>query len=75
MRKECPICQSENVRVINFKGSLAVICNECGYDEREDLETGDEEDVVVPEERTSQKAKKQHTPYKTGGPKRTQKKK
>lgn len=39
-------------------------CTECGYDERDEAS-------IVPEERTSQKAKGEYTPYKTGGSRRT----
>lgn len=60
----CPKCNSENVKIVEYLGTKCIVCKECGYDEREDLEQ-------VPEQRSSQKAKGQYSPYKKGGSKRT----
>ncbi len=62
----CKRCNSTSIKIVNYLGIKCQVCNDCGYDEREAYE-------VFPEERSSQKAKGSYSPYKTGGPKRTQK--
>ncbi len=62
--KKCPQCHSEDVDVVEYNGAHVVSCNECSFTEEGFLDD-------FPEERTSQKAKKQHSPYKAGGGKRT----
>lgn len=62
----CKHCNSTNIKIVNYLGIKCQVCSDCGYDEREAYE-------VFPEERSSQKAKASYSPYKTGGPRRTQK--
>ena len=64
---KCGKCGSDNVKIVAYQGTNCIVCDECGYDEREELD-------LVPEDRSSQKAKDSFSPYKTGGPRRTQKK-
>jgi len=59
---ECPKCDSKNAVYEDYMGVQCIICSDCGYDECKELE-------VYPEEKVSQKAKAQHSPYRTGGPK------
>ena len=56
MRK-CPKCGSEEVKEDEL-GNL--VCSDCGYDES-----------IAGGERSSQKAKGEHSPYQAGGGKRT----
>lgn len=63
---KCPQCKSAKIKMIDDNGVSFIQCLQCGYDELED-------DDTFPETRTSQKAKGQYSPYKTGGSKRTQK--
>jgi uncharacterized Zn finger protein len=65
--KKCPKCGSSNVEEVLYSGTTLILCNECGYDERDEYD-------VVPEEKTSQKAKGRYSPYKTGGKRRSSKK-
>lgn len=60
---KCEKCKSSKVRPYKYENADCYECNNCGYDSCEDVE--------FPEERTSQKAKGQFSPYKTGGSKRT----
>jgi ribosomal protein L37AE/L43A len=62
--QKCTKCNSTKIKVVEFMGSKMYYCTECGYDERDEAS-------IVPEERTSQKAKGEYTPYKTGGSRRT----
>ncbi|MFC1768868.1 hypothetical protein ACFLZX_03825 [Nanoarchaeota archaeon] len=64
MIKCCPKCGSENVKFSVYDGAPIVTCSDCGYDESSDLE-------VYPEERSTQREKSKHSPYKKGGHKRT----
>ena len=66
IKKNCPKCKSDNVKIINYMDIKCVVCNECGYDESKQYE-------VFPEEKKSQKAKGRYTPYKVGGFKRVRK--
>ncbi|MBW2996579.1 hypothetical protein KY332_04750 [Candidatus Woesearchaeota archaeon] len=62
--KKCPKCGSTNTKTVEFMGAKVHFCKDCGYDERDELS-------VVPEQRTSQREKTRHSPYKAGGGKRT----
>ncbi len=62
----CPKCNSKKITVAEYQNIMCMVCKDCGYDERNLYD-------IVPEERTSQKAKAEHTPYKTGGAQRSQK--
>lgn len=63
---KCPQCKSVKIKVITDQGLEFIQCSKCGYDDLEDDET-------FPETRTSQKAKGNYSPYKTGGKNRTNK--
>ncbi len=67
--KECPKCGSGNVKVVKVGSSEFLVCENCGYDESEHVLE------VYPEEKSSQKAKSRHSPYKAGGSQRTIKRK
>ncbi len=69
MKKEtkCPKCQSKEMVVEQYMGLPCLVCKNCGYDEASQYD-------LYPEEKTSQKAKGNFSPYKTGGGKRTVKK-
>jgi len=56
----CPRCKSENVKVVKHLTIKCIICNDCGYDERDQYD-------VYPENKT----KHYKDPYKAGGPRRT----
>jgi len=62
--KNCPKCNSDKVKLVDYLGVKCIVCKKCGYDETKQLE-------VYPEEKTSQKEKGRHSPYKTGGHNRT----
>ncbi len=64
--RTCPKCGSKDNTIAEYQDIPCMTCKKCGYDERDLYD-------IVPNERTSQKAKGEHTPYKTGGAKRTQK--
>ena len=64
--KNCPKCSSNNVKIINYMGVKCIVCNNCGFDESKQYD-------VFPEEKKSQKAKGQYTPYKVGGFRRVKK--
>ena len=66
IKKSCPQCKSNNVRVIDYLGIKCIICSSCGFDESAQYE-------VFPEEKKSQKAKGKHNVYKAGGFGRTKK--
>ncbi len=66
MSKKCPKCSSLNVKSISYLGAKVLKCSDCGFDESALLD-------VFPEDKSSQKAKGSYSPYKTGGPRRTQK--
>ncbi|MEK6969743.1 MAG: hypothetical protein AABW48_04920 [Nanoarchaeota archaeon] len=59
MQRNCPKCNSSNVKVIEEEGIFFIVCNSCGYDE---LEAD-----FFPEDRSSQREKNKFSPYKTGG--------
>ena len=56
----CPRCKSDDVKEVDYMGSIMLVCGNCGYDERQTYD-------VFPESKTSQKAKKEFSPYKSGG--------
>ena len=57
---KCPKCSSFNVEPYLFQSVEVIKCNNCGFDEGEELEQ-------FPTEKTSQKAKGKYTKYKVGG--------
>jgi hypothetical protein len=59
---KCPECGSNDVEVVNYRGSEVRICKTCEFDERDefDAEGG---------EKSNQKAKGSYSPYHAGGPK------
>jgi transcription initiation factor TFIIIB Brf1 subunit/transcription initiation factor TFIIB len=59
MKELCPICSSNNVVVERYQGTMCIVCQDCGYDEKEDLDTS-------ATFKTNQKAKSENNPYKTG---------
>lgn len=61
----CPKCKSDKVKLVLYRGIKCFLCKNCGFDERDVYEQ-------YPESRSSQKAKARYTPYKAGGPRRTQ---
>lgn len=67
MTKPCPKCGSKETKTESYMDINVLICQNCGYDESTIYE-------LYPEQKTSQKAKGQFTPYKTGGGKRAVKK-
>ena len=64
MKTKCPKCGSKNIKIVDYMGAKVLVCKKCGYDERDSLS-------IVPEQRTSQREKTRHSPYRTGGGKRT----
>lgn len=66
MRK-CPKCSSYNVEPYIYQSAEVIKCNECGFDEGDEMEQ-------FPTEKTSQKAKGNFTKYKSGGSRRARKK-
>ena len=65
---KCHKCGSYNVEPYLYQSVEVIKCNDCGFDESSQYE-------VYPQQKTSQKAKGKFTPYKTGGSKRTARKK
>jgi len=63
---KCPRCRSKDVKITKYRGTKAIICRSCDFDERDELDT-------TPSIRTDQKAKRRFSPYKTGGSRRTEK--
>jgi uncharacterized Zn finger protein len=60
----CPKCGSGNIRLVKYMSIKTIKCNNCGFDESGAY-------YIVPEQKTSQKAKGRYSPYKTGGNRRT----
>ncbi|MBT7902896.1 hypothetical protein HN587_03460 [Candidatus Woesearchaeota archaeon] len=60
----CPKCKSKNVKIIIYCETNCMICNDYGYDTRNELD-------ITPEQKSNQKVKSQFSPYKTGGKNRT----
>lgn len=65
-KQTCPRCRSSEVFVVRYRGTSCVVCRACGYDERDEYE-------VFPEQRSTQREKASHSPYRRGGKNRTQK--
>jgi DNA-directed RNA polymerase subunit M/transcription elongation factor TFIIS len=65
MKKNCPKCGSTQTKKEAYIEIDVLICKACGYDESSLYE-------IYPQQKTSQKAKGQFSPYKAGGGKRTQ---
>ena len=59
---KCPRCESENTEKIKILGSYSLHCNNCSYDESEELETQNEKS-----------GKKSRNVYRTGGGRRSAK--
>ena len=66
MKNICPKCKSNNIKIVDYLGTKCIICKACNYDATNQYD-------VYPEQKTSQKEKGRHTPYKTGGHKRSRK--
>lgn len=62
----CPCCGSNNVKFLTLKNSKFLVCDDCNYDESEEILE------IYPNERKSRSGK--GTPYKKGGHQRTMKK-
>lgn len=62
-KKSCPKCYSDNIKTVDYLGIKCIICENCGFDQTRQYE-------VYPEQKTSQKEKARHSPYKAGGPQR-----
>ncbi|HLC66199.1 MAG TPA: hypothetical protein VJK52_01020 [Candidatus Nanoarchaeia archaeon] len=62
----CPRCKSTNIRLVEYMGKMCIVCNDCGYDERQQYE-------IYPEQKTSQREKERFSPYRIGGARRTAK--
>ena len=65
---KCPKCGSKNIKLYTYLGIKTIKCKKCGFDESSVYE-------VYPEQKASQKAKGNYAVYKTGGSRRTIKKK
>lgn len=66
--KKCPKCSSFDIEPYLYQSTEVIKCNNCGFDEGSSYD-------VFPEENRSQKAKGKYNIYKTGGSRRTAKKK
>ena len=64
---KCPKCGTKDVKLLSYLGINVMKCSKCGFDERVVYD-------VYPEQKTSQKAKGNYSPYKTGGSQRARKK-
>ena len=65
---KCPKCGSANINFKMYLGIKTIKCSNCAFDESSVYD-------VYPEQKASQKAKKQYSIYKTGGSQRTRKNK
>ena len=63
IKNKCPICSSDNIKIIKYMGIDCIVCNNCGFDESSQYE-------VFGEEKKSQKAKGNYNVYKAGGHRR-----
>lgn len=61
--KKCPMCSSLKVKTVDEDLGF-IKCQNCGFDELKDFSD-------FPAGRKSQREKTKFTPYKTGGPKRS----
>ena len=66
IKKSCPKCKSDKIKIISYIGVKCIVCNNCGFDESSQYE-------VFGEEKKSQKAKGNYAPYKSGGYQRSRK--
>jgi len=64
IKMKCPKCASANIIIEEYMGAQCIICNNCNYNQTAELD-------IYAENKISQKQKGRHTPYKTGGGKRT----
>lgn len=64
--KMCPVCSSDDVKIVRYMNVECLICRDCGFDERDEYD-------VVPVERTHPEDKMNYSPYKHGGHGRTKK--
>ena len=67
MAKPCPVCGSSNTVIKEENGLSYLVCKQCHFNEGEDW------DEAYPEQRSNQREKGKHTPYKRGGGQRTRK--
>ena len=66
MPSKCPKCGSNETTMSKYMGVDTLLCNVCGFDESLIYE-------IVPDQKTSQKAKGQYSVYKAGGHQRSKK--
>ena len=66
IKKRCPKCNSDKIKIIKYMNINCIVCSNCGFDESSQYE-------VFGEEKKSQKAKGSYTPYKSGGHQRSRK--
>lgn len=64
MKMTCKKCKSENIEEVKYRGTTCIVCKDCGFDERDELE-------VFDEGKSNQKEKGRYSPYKAGGGKRS----
>ena len=64
---KCPKCGSKEAKIQSYMNIKIIKCSNCGFDESTVYD-------IVPEQKTSQKAKGKYSAYKTGGHRRTIKK-
>ena len=64
--KICPVCKSNNIKLIDYIGFKCMLCLDCGFEERKQYE-------VFHEEKVSQKEKGRYNVYKRGGSGRSRK--
>jgi len=62
----CPRCYSDKIRLVDYMDFKCIVCDNCGFDERNYYE-------VYPEDKPSQKEKGRFNPYKIGGKGRVRK--
>ena len=65
--QKCPKCGSKDIKFKAYLGIKTLKCNNCGFDESSVYD-------IVPEQKTSQKAKGKYAVYKIGGSQRARKK-
>jgi len=56
---KCPECGSDKIKKVEYMDITCIVCDKCGYDEREIYDDN-------LEERTSQREKSRYNPYKSG---------
>ncbi len=60
----CKKCKSEKLKKYKYLNVDCYVCHNCAYDSCVEIDE-------FPEQRTSQREKTRHSPYKAGGKKRT----